>query len=122
MEVIDMPGKDGTGPNGMGPMTGGGRGFCAIPVSDGVRPFAGRMFGGRGFMGRGGRGRGYRHCFYASGLPGWVRTGYYPLSNQYDTNTEMEVLKDESELLKQELEEIQNRISSLESKKTQGNK
>jgi uncharacterized protein DUF5320 len=27
-----MPGFDGTGPRGMGPMTGGGRGFCAIPM------------------------------------------------------------------------------------------
>ena len=27
-----MPGFDGTGPLGQGPMTGGGRGYCAIPV------------------------------------------------------------------------------------------
>jgi hypothetical protein len=27
-----MPGFDGTGPRGMGPMTGGGRGFCAAPL------------------------------------------------------------------------------------------
>ena len=27
-----MPGFDGTGPRGMGPMTGGGRGFCAVPM------------------------------------------------------------------------------------------
>ena len=27
-----MPGFDGTGPMGMGPMTGGGRGFCATPI------------------------------------------------------------------------------------------
>jgi hypothetical protein len=26
-----MPGFDGTGPGGMGPMTGGGRGFCVLP-------------------------------------------------------------------------------------------
>jgi len=26
-----MPGFDGTGPSGQGPMTGGGRGFCAMP-------------------------------------------------------------------------------------------
>jgi hypothetical protein len=26
-----MPGFDGTGPKGLGPMTGGGRGFCAMP-------------------------------------------------------------------------------------------
>lgn len=27
-----MPGFDGTGPMRMGPMTGGGRGFCAMPM------------------------------------------------------------------------------------------
>jgi len=69
-----MPGFDGTGPMGLGPMTGGGRGFCAIlyrsygPYAYGIRapyyppsgiyPFyrpvfgvgRGRCFGGeRGF-------------------------------------------------------------------------
>ncbi|MFC2062491.1 DUF5320 family protein [Chloroflexota bacterium] len=28
-----MPEYDGTGPMGMGPMTGGGMGFCAVPIS-----------------------------------------------------------------------------------------
>jgi len=28
-----MPGFDGTGPRGMGPMTGGGRGYCVIPLN-----------------------------------------------------------------------------------------
>ena len=27
-----MPGFDGTGPLGQGPLTGGGRGFCVVPV------------------------------------------------------------------------------------------
>jgi len=27
-----VPGFDGTGPRGMGPMTGGGRGFCVLPL------------------------------------------------------------------------------------------
>ena len=27
-----MPGFDGTGPMGIGPMTGGGRGFCTMPM------------------------------------------------------------------------------------------
>ena len=27
-----MPGFDGTGPRGQGPMTGGGRGFCVLKV------------------------------------------------------------------------------------------
>jgi hypothetical protein len=81
-----MPGFDGTGPRGMGPMTGGGRGFCAMPyrgyrfdfhVTDyppiGMhpsysRPFYGPIFGaGHGGLpwggGRGrvfGGGRGFR--------------------------------------------------------------
>ena len=28
-----MPGFDGTGPRGMGPFTGRGMGYCAVPVS-----------------------------------------------------------------------------------------
>jgi len=69
-----MPGFDGTGPMGRGPMTGGGRGFCAMPNraygpsgygvrtpyhSSYGRPFDGPIFGaGRGgFPWGGGRGR-----------------------------------------------------------------
>ena len=32
-----MPGFDGTGPRGMGPMTGGGRGFCNPRGARGLR-------------------------------------------------------------------------------------
>jgi hypothetical protein len=32
-----MPGLDGTGPRGLGPMTGGGRGFCALPLGGQAR-------------------------------------------------------------------------------------
>ena len=62
-----MPGFDGTGPRGEGPMTGGGRGHCAMPAGEARRP------AGRGDYGARGRGRGWRHCFYATGLPGWMR-------------------------------------------------
>jgi hypothetical protein len=79
-----MPGFDGTGPMGQGPMTGGGRGFCAIPSRDygpygygmratcdppsGMHPFYGSVFGaGRGGLPWGGSrgkvfggGRGFR--------------------------------------------------------------
>ena len=37
-----MPGMDGTGPQGTGPMTGGGRGYCAIvlpPPDAGQAPY-----------------------------------------------------------------------------------
>jgi hypothetical protein len=82
-EVVDMPRGDGTGPTGLGPMTGRAAGFCAgYPVPGYMNPVAGRagfygpiapVFGpyragfngygvpyGRGFgFGRGfGRGRG----------------------------------------------------------------
>ena len=108
-----MPGFDGTGPNGMGPMTGGGRGFCAVPLSETRIPASGRRyFGRRGFWGRGG-GRGWRHWFYATGLPGWMRTGYYDFPDMTPEN-EIEVLKKESDYLKAQLDEIQKRISSLE--------
>ena len=49
-----MPGGDGTGPMGMGPMTGGGRGFCVLPMKDWRGPYGGRGFGR-------GRGRGWRY-------------------------------------------------------------
>ena len=52
-----MPGRDGTGPPGQDPLTGGRWGSCA---------------GGAPFPGRGG-GRGRRNQFYATGLTGWER-------------------------------------------------
>jgi len=52
-----MPGRDGTGPTGYGPMAGGRRGFCGDAAPS---------------LGRGG-GRGHRNQFDASGLTGWQR-------------------------------------------------
>ena len=114
-----MPGFDGTGPQGLGPMTGGGRGYCVVPLSGiEARPFAFR----RGFFGRGG-GRGWRHWYYATGLPGWVRPAYgypafgglaYPYAPKLTPKEEMDVLREQSEILRQQLEDIQNRINALE--------
>lgn len=69
-----MPGGDGTGPLGLGPMTGRAAGFCAgYPVPGYTNPVPGRGFWGRGRgMGRGwgrGFGRGWRGMAWA---------GYYP--------------------------------------------
>ena len=120
-----MPGFDGTGPNGMGPMTGGGRGFCAAPVSGAGRPAGRRFFGyGRGFggggRGFGGRGRGFRNMYYATGLPGRAGWGgyydpYYG-SQELPAKDELSMLQEEADMLKKEMEEIQNRIMELESK------
>lgn len=72
-----MPGGDGTGPAGMGPMTGRAAGYCAgYPVPGFMNPIPRRGFWGGG---RGGGGRGRRNWFYATGMPGWARAGYgYP--------------------------------------------
>lgn len=64
-----MPGYDGTGPMGSGPMTGGRRGPCAGDAV-GMGRGAGAGFGrGMGFGG----GRGRRNRFYETGLTGWQR-------------------------------------------------
>jgi hypothetical protein len=109
-----MPGYDGTGPRGMGPMTGGGRGFCAVPATGNtLRPRAGRVFGR-------GAGRGRRNVYYATGMPFWQRATYgnpyygYSAYPEPSAEEEKEMLKSEAETLRQELEDIQDRISVLE--------
>ena len=79
-----MPGGDGTGPAGMGPMTGRAAGYCAgYPVPGFMNPIAGQGSWGYGRGMRGG-GRGRRNWFYATGMPGWVRAGYgYPAWGTY---------------------------------------
>lgn len=53
-----MPGGDGTGPGGLGPMTGRAAGYCAgYSVPGYMNPIAGRGYFGRGYFG-GGRGMG----------------------------------------------------------------
>jgi hypothetical protein len=49
-----MPGFDGTGPRGQGPLTGGGRGYCVVRLPDhpaqpavGFAGLMGRLFAGR---------------------------------------------------------------------------
>jgi hypothetical protein len=112
-----MPGFDGTGPRGEGPMTGGGFGYCTGNVQPETRP---RSFGGRGGFGRrspgmGGRGRGYRNRFLATGVPRW---GSYPQPVQqptvkYDKNIEMQSLETEKKALENELDAIKKRLEEL---------
>jgi len=134
-EVFKMPAGDGTGPLGLGPMTGRAAGYCAgYPVPGYMNPIPGRgWFGfGRGWSrGRGwfGRGRGWRHWYWATGLPGWVRAWYgypafggwaYPYGPEMTPKEEMDMLKSQAEALKQELDDIQSRISTLEKAQAQG--
>jgi hypothetical protein len=126
-----MPGFDGTGPMGAGPMTGGGGGFCN-PAQAGYRPFYAGGFGfGRGF-GRGfglrrgfgsgfGRGKGYGRGFgWRAAYPAWG-AGYGSAYGPQTVNPQDEVgmLKNEAEYMKQELDAINKRIEELEAKSAQ---
>jgi len=121
-----MPGLDGTGPMGAGPMTGGRRGFCN-PGYAGYGPGYGRGFGyGRGY----GRGRGFRRGFgggwgggYGQGYrgrafyPAWG-PGYAPEYGPYSANPQDEasMLREEAGYMKQQLDAIQKRLEELEAK------
>jgi hypothetical protein len=128
-----MPAGDGTGPAGLGPMTGRAAGYCAgysvpgymNPVWGGYGRFP---RGGRGFYGRG---RGWRNWYWATGLPGWMRAGYgapaapmwsgpgapYPAGPEMTAEQEMDMLKKDAEMLRAQLEEVQERIGTLEKAK-----
>ena len=123
-----MPYGDGTGPAGMGPMTGRAAGFCAgYPVPGYMNQSRGQGFFGRG-MGRGG-GRGRRNQFYATGLPGWQRVAPWPVAGmapmppmppagavgQYGAvEQELDLLKRQAEHFQGAIGEIQRRIQELQ--------
>jgi len=100
-----MPREDGTGPMGMGPMTGWGAGRCGGFTPPG--------FAGRGGFARG-LGRGCHRAFMA-GRPGWGRYGNaaYNGANEagYD---EKAFLRNRAELLENELSEMKKRLESLD--------
>lgn len=111
-----MPGFDGTGPMGAGPMTGGGRGYCS-PYG---RAYGRRAFGGgfgRGFgagFGRGyGRGFGWRGAYPAQGA--WYGSPLYGAPYQMNPDEEVNMLKGEAQAMKNELDAINKRIEELES-------
>jgi hypothetical protein len=76
-------------------------------------------------MGRfigGGRGRGYRHVYYATGLPRWMRGGRADYAYEYPGDRpeparvadDLGSLKQEAEFLEERLKAIAERISDLE--------
>ena len=95
-----MPGFDGTGPAGRGPMTGGGRGFCSpwgISATYGAFPRIG-------------------YPYY-----GWPRASYpfYRAPAGVPTMSreqELDSLKNQAQGLRQQLEQIEARIQQLGSK------
>jgi hypothetical protein len=112
-----MPGFDGSGPMGYGPMTGGARGLCN-PAKAGYNSQFGRGYGRgmslrRGFRGGAGAEMGAR--------PGYGRGfGFYPPANgtfyQMNAEDEMNMLKANADYMKTSLDEINKRIKELEKK------
>lgn len=94
-----MPGFDRTGPQGLGPMTGGARGYC--------NPWRGRM---------------PRYAFPRWGLftrPRFWGYGFPAYVPQMNRDQELEYLKSQAEILKSELENIESEISKLSVDKEQ---
>ena len=120
-----MPRGDGTGPRGMGPMTGRAAGFCAgFGIPGYMNAMPGRSGGfGTGFgFGRGfGGGRGWRNRFYATGRPAWMRFGGYaaPYTNPMpypnaDPETEKQTLRNQADILESELNQVRKRLAEME--------
>lgn len=109
---IVMPRGDGTGPGGMGPMTGRSRGYCAGYQTPGCE----NPTGGWAFWGCHGGGRGWRNWFCATGLPQWARAGYgFPhATGASDEPNEAEALRRQARSLERSLTEIRVRLEQIE--------
>ena len=114
-----MPRGDGTGPAGMGPMTGRAAGYCAgYPAPGFMNPYGGRGMGrawGRG--GGWGMGMAWRR--------GWGRGGYAaapygppaygpPAWSAPSREDELEMLRGQADWLKGEMDAVSERIQELE--------
>ncbi len=111
-----MPGFDGTGPMGQGPMTGGGFGNCVTGAGVPARRFGGTFFGrGLGRGQRAGGGRGWRNWFRATGLTGWQRAA--GAAGVAGGQPPLDALKQQAEELADVLKDMQSRIQDIESQK-----
>ena len=124
-----MPRGDGTGPAGLGPMTGRAAGFCAgYPVPGYMNPIGGRGYWGWGRGGGWGRGRGFGRGFgwarAGLGYPAWGGAGYpyapypAPFATQPTSEQDLAGLKQQAEYFQDALDEIKKRMEELESQKS----
>jgi len=94
-----MPGFDGTGPRGMGPMTGGGRGLCSpFGTRVGWRPYGAR-----------------RRAPYP--YAGYGAYGFGPFAARMTREQELEFLKGEAEALREELRGLETEIEKISAEK-----
>lgn len=112
-----MPFGDGTGPRGLGPLTGRRLGFCAgYPVAGAFNP--------AGWWGWGvGRGRGWRNRFWATCVPGWAWGGGFcggpnpaTVPGPYaaaPAGGEYEALRAQAQWLEEQLAAVRQRLAEL---------
>ena len=120
-----MPFGDGTGPRGLGPMTGRGAGFCAGFGAPGfTNPMPGRWFG-RGWRAPSYGSPGampYGGAAYPAAMPygGYAGAGMggvpgaYPYAPQMTREQELDFLRSQAQAIKGQLEQIDGRIKELE--------
>lgn len=103
-----MPGGNGTGPWGAGPMTGRGMGFCSgysVPGFMNTMAGFGKGMGfGRGRFG----GRGFGRMFL-----GWQRFGQFGTNFSSEPVNEKDSLKQTAEALKSQLDQINKRLEEM---------
>ena len=97
-----MPRGDGSGPMGMGPMTGRGAGFC--------NPSMYRV-NNRAYFGAYGMGRGYRRQYYATGIPAYLRNDYIQYN---DTIDEKSFLRQQKIDLENQLKQVAERLYEID--------
>jgi hypothetical protein len=118
-----MPRGDRTGPGEVDAMSGRGAGYCGGFSAPGyARPAVQHRFRrdptlGHDIWGRApGNGWRWRHWFYATGLPGWMRGGRAPAISQHpDPETERRVLENRADALQAELDSIRKRLHGIAS-------
>lgn len=103
-----MPGRNGTGPLGMGPMTGRAAGYCAGYAQPGNTNYApGGCFGwGRGNQRGGGRGRGW----------GFISQTGYPNPTPANESYRITSLEQQAKYLEDSLESIHREINNLKTR------
>jgi hypothetical protein len=108
---IIMPFNDGNGPQGMGPLTGRGNGFCA-----------GNQMSNPNNRNFGSRNRGYNNGGYRQrGFGGMYRSNDLRMSNSFaddlptypKVEQELEFLEEQKKVFKAQSEDIEKRINQL---------
>jgi len=123
-----MPGFDGTGPRGMGPMTGGGRGFCspwgrgAAMRAGAIPPYPGAAYAPYTGYGAGAYPYGgayyrppYGYPYGATPAPGAPpATPGASFAPGMAPEQELDFLKNQAQMIGNQLGQIERRIQELE--------